>query len=136
MPTRYLDFHEVNALARQAVDLLIPEARLTIEETPRNNAYVYPQATGGDRGLWRVTVTIAPGNSAVLGVDSRSSPAAALGELIVELGAACGHEFRGRYFPECPGHDHPADVRVDDDVVVLVCADDDRENATLVPAAS
>lgn len=106
---------------------------MSIDETQRNNAYVYPHATGGDHGLWRVTVTIAPGNSAVLGLDSRSSPTAALGDLIAELGAACGHEFRGRCFPECPGHDHPADVRVDDKVVVLVCPQSHRENATLIP---
>jgi len=52
-------------------------------------------------------VTIAPGNSAVLGLDSRFSPAAALGNLIIELGAACHHAFRGKVFPECPGHPHP-----------------------------
>lgn len=124
----YLDFNEVNALARQAVDLLLPQAHLRIEETPRSNAYIYPQATGGDHGSWRITVTIAPGNSAVLGLDSRSSRAAALGDLIVELSAACHHKFRGRFFPECPGHAHPADVRVDGDVVVLVCPNDEHEN--------
>lgn len=131
----YLDFNEVNTLARQAVDLLLPQAHLTIEETPRSNAYIYPQAAGGDHGSWRVTVTIAPGNSAVFGLDSRSSRAAALGNLIVELGAACQHMFRGKFFPECPGHSHPAEVKVQGDAVLLVCPDDEHENATLLPDA-
>lgn len=135
MQARYLDFNEVNALARQAVDLLIPEAHLTIAETPRSNAYVYPQATGGDHGFWRVGVMIAPGNSAVLGLDAQSSRAAALGNLIIELSAACHHKFRGRFFPECPGHDHPADVKVDGEVVLLLCPEDQHENVRLIPAA-
>lgn len=129
----YLTFHDVDALARQAVDLLTPQAHLTIEETPRSNAYVYPQATGGDHGLWRVTATIAPGNSAVLSVDPSSAPAAALGSLIVQLAAACDHNFRGRAFPECPGHSHPANIRVDREVVVLACSTGDNESMTLVP---
>ncbi len=133
MPTRLLDFHEVDALARQAVDLLAPEAHLTITETPRSNAYVYPQATGGDHGLWRVSVTIAPGNSATVGVDPTSSPAAALGDLIVELGAACHHRFRGRPFPECPGHNHAAQVEVDGGVVLLRCPADPAAFTELIP---
>jgi len=133
MQDRYLGFNEINTLARQAVDLLIPQAHLTIEETPRSNAYVYPQATGGDHGLWRVRVTIAPGNSCVLGLDSRWSPATALGNLIDELSAACHGEFRGRFFPDCPGHDHPAATKVDGGVVVLQCPDGRGENARLIP---
>ena len=129
----FLTFHDVDALARQAVDLLTPQVHLSIEETPRSNAYVYPQATGGDHGMWRVTATIAPGNCAVLSVDPRSAPAAALGNLIVQLAAACQHNFRGRAFPECPGHSHPADVRVDGKAVVLACPTGDNESRTLVP---
>lgn len=134
MDTGRLGFNDVNALARQAVDLLIPEADLTIEETPRNNAYVYPQATGGDHGLWRVMVTIAPENSAALVVDTNGSRAEVLGRLLIELAAACHGEFRGRFFPPCPENRHAAQVRVEADVVVLVCPDDEHDDLELVPA--
>lgn len=135
MSTMPLDFHEIDAVARQAVDLLAPEAHLTITETLRNNAYVYPQATGGDHGLWRISVTIAPGNSATVGVDPAMSPAAALGHLIIELGAACHHHFRGRPFPACPAHDHVAHVEVVGGDVVLRCPADPAATTVLVPRA-
>lgn len=134
MDTGRLGFHDVNALARQAVDLLLPEADLSIEETPRNNAYVYPQATGGDHGLWRVTVTIAPGNSAILVVDTDGSRADVLGRLLIELAAACHGEFRGKFFPPCPENRHAAQVRVEAGVVVLACPDDAHDDVQLVPA--
>ncbi len=46
-----LDFHQVDALARQALDMLLPDAELTIHETLRRNTYIYPRATSGDHGL-------------------------------------------------------------------------------------
>ncbi len=134
MSSGYLDFHDVNALARQAVDLLVPEAHLDIEQSPRSNAYVYPQATGGDPGNWRITVTIAPDNSSVLTVEPQWPPALALANLLLELAAATHGEFRGRPFPECPGHSHPAGVDVAGDLVVLRCPADAHAVATLVPA--
>lgn len=129
-----LDFHQVDALARQAVDLLLPEAELTITETPRNNAYVYPQATGGDHGLWRITVTIAPDNHAVLTLNPRQPASAALADLLVELSAACHGHFRGRSFPECPPHDHPALISADPAGVVLICPQDGHRIEVLTPA--
>lgn len=134
MWNEYLDFNAVNSLARQAVDLLVPAADLTIEESPRNNAYVYPQATGADHGIWRITVTIAPGNAAVLTLDPRWSPGIALSNLITELSHACGGEFRGRPFPSCPDHDHPADVEIEGDTVVLRCPDNAHDQVRLFPA--
>lgn len=133
MPSGYLTFHDVDSLARQALDLLDPEAALAIEQTPRNNAYVFPQATGGDQGWWRITATIAPGNSAVFSVDPGLAAAPALAEMITHLAAACQHEFRGRAFPECSGHTHAAQVEVDGDVVVLACPSGRGEGTTLIP---
>lgn len=129
-----LDFHRVDALARQAVDLLLPEAELTITETPRNNAYVYPQATGGDHGFWRIEVTIAADSHAALTLNPNQPAAAALAELISDLSDACHGQFRGRAFPECPGHDHAALISVVADDVVLTCPLDGRQVSVLTPA--
>jgi hypothetical protein len=133
---RNLDFHQIDALARQAVDLLLPEAELSIQETLRSNAYIYPQATGGDHGLWRITVTIAPGNSAVLSVDWAQSPADALADILAELSGAVHGTFRGRHFPECPGDDHPAEVSTEGGSVLLLCPRDGHQVGRLVPAVA
>lgn len=130
----YLEFDDVHTLSRQAVDLLLPAAHLSIEESARSNAYVYPQATGGDHGSWRVRVTIAPGNSAVFTISPRGSPASTLSNLITGLSGACHGEFRGRPFPDCPGHEHRANVEVEGDLVVLRCPADGHENVRLLPA--
>lgn len=127
-----LGFHDIDALARQAVDLLSPDAVLTITETPRTNAYVYPQATGGDHGAWRVAVTLAADNHTSLVLDAYLSRAAALGQLLTGLAAASGGRFRGTPFPPCPDHRHQAVVRVQDDRVCLDCPVE-HSSVTLFP---
>jgi len=129
-----LGFHEVDALARQAVDLLVPEAELTITETPRNNAYVYPSATGGDHGFWRITVTIAPGNAAVLSLDPGRTPSEALADLVVELGEVTHGQFRSHYFPDCPGHGHAAVASPSGALVTFTCPVEARVVAEFSPA--
>lgn len=134
MPSSSLTIHDVDALARQAADLLTTDAHLSIEETSRSNPYVYPDATGGDRGRWRITVRLGPNNSAVLGLDPATAPATALGQLITELAEACDHQFRGRAFPPCTGPGHPADVVVEERTVVLACPNGSHADVTLVPS--
>jgi hypothetical protein len=129
-----LDFHQMDALARQAVDLLMPEAGLTITETPRSNAYVYPQATGGDHGLWEITVSITADSHATMSIDPALSASAALAALLTELSSACHGTFRSHAFPECPSHDHPSSIHAETDSVVLTCPQTGRSVSILVPA--
>jgi hypothetical protein len=134
MSESVLNFHQIDALARQGVDLLLPKAELTITETPRNNAYVYPQATGGDHGLWQITVTIAADSHATLFVNPALSPPATLAALLTELSAACHGHFRGHAFPECPSHEHPALISTEAGRVILTCPQTGRSVSTLIPA--
>jgi hypothetical protein len=133
MTSRALDFNEVNALAHQAVGLLPTEAEFTIEDTTRSVSYVLPQDVRGDHGLWRVTVSIGPGNSAVLHVNASRSPVEALSDLISELAGATGGTFRGRPFPDCPGHDHPSRVAIEGSAVFLRCPVTERTTNVLEP---
>jgi hypothetical protein len=84
-------------------------------------------------GTRRVIVRIAPGNECSLGVNPEWSVIGTLAHLIAELSTACGHRFRGAWFPSCPGHDHAANTDTDEDAVVLRCPQDGHEIARLTP---
>ena len=87
-----------------------------------------------DHGYWRITVTIGPGNRAVLTLDPRQSATAALADLLSELSAACHGHFRGTAFPDCPGHDHPALISAGADSVLLTCPETGNRIRSLTAA--
>ena len=71
----------------------------------------------------------------VVRVTSAWSPAEALANLIGEFAQACGHRFRGRYFPECPGHGHAASLDLGPGEVILRCPDSAEVVEQLVSCA-
>jgi len=109
---------QVAALARQAVELLGPDIAITIEPAPSHDPY------GFGVTAWLVYPVIDRRPESGLHVDSTMSPARALAQLLDGLGEHIGEteRFRGRAFPPCPaGHEHPADVVLEDDAVLLRC---------------
>jgi hypothetical protein len=130
----WLGDRDVQNLARQVVDLLDPNADVRVEALN----------FGGRSAQWgglsmteelprRAVVRIGPGNECALGVNPEWSVLGALGNLIAELSAACGHKYRGVWFPDCPGHDHPADIETADDAVILRCPTHHNEVSRIVP---
>jgi len=70
-------------------------------------------------------VRIGPSNECRIGINPDWSAASTLAHIITSLTGACGHRFRGSWYPRCPGHQHQATAEADDDdgVVVLPCPD-------------
>ena len=81
----------------------------------------------------RVTVHIGPGNECRIGINPHWTPTHTLAHLMDALGGACGHQFRGTWFPPCPGHPHPAQVSEADDAGILRCPDTGRVVSRLSP---
>jgi hypothetical protein len=120
----WLGDRDVHDLARQAVKLLYPPANVTVEALNPGGRW----ATWGGLSMAphrprRVIVRIEPGNQCIIGINPDWTPVHTLAHLVDALGGACGHRFRGRWFPPCPGHDHPAQVNETDEAVVLRCPD-------------
>ena len=130
----WLGDRDVYDLARQAVDLLYPRAEVTVDALNPGGRW----ATWGGLSMAphrprRVTVRIGPGNQSAIGIDPDWTPVHTLAHLVDALGGACGHRFRGTWFPPCPGHEHPAVVEEADDAVLLRCPDTGRVVSRLRP---
>jgi hypothetical protein len=126
---------DVAEVARQAVDLLYPAARVTVDALNRGGRW----ATWGGLSMEpgrprRVVVRIGPGNQCTIGVAPDWSPAFLLARLVTALGDACGHQLRGTWFPPCPGHQHAALVACVGDQVLLRCPDSGTVVRRLAPA--
>lgn len=118
----WLGDRDLQDLARQAVDLLYPPASVTVEAlNPGGRWASWGGLSMAPHRPRRVIVRIGPGNQCVIGFDPDWSPVHTLAHLIDSLSGACGHRFRGAWFPPCPGHDHAADVQESDATVVLRC---------------
>ena len=102
---------EMFVLARQAVDLLCPSARVSLEAL--DTRQVVPKwggetALGSGAAPQRAVVWISQDNQCAIAVNPLLPPAAALASIIRELSAACRGQFRGAWFPNCPDHEHPS----------------------------
>jgi hypothetical protein len=130
----WLGDRDVQDLARQAVDLLYPAATISVEALNPGGRF----ATWGGLSMAphrprRVIVRIGAGNQCIVGIDPDWRPVHVLSHLVEALGGACGHQFRGAWFPPCPGHDHAAQVDEADDAVLLRCPDTGQVAMRLTP---
>jgi hypothetical protein len=130
----WLGDRDVSDIARQAVDMLYPPAKVSVEALNPGGRW----ATWGGMSMAphrprRVIVRIAAGNQCVIGINPDWSPTHTLAHLLEALGGACGHQFRGAWFPPCPGHDHAASVVEGVDVVAFRCPDSGATVAMIAP---
>jgi hypothetical protein len=121
---------DVALLARQAVDLLDPDIEISIEPEDPVDPYRFGHQA------WLVQPVLDAHRRFGARIQSTDSPVAALGLLLEHLAEHSGASelFRGRLFPPCPGHDHPADIEVEDQEVVLRCPDTGEAVARIRPA--
>jgi hypothetical protein len=115
---------DVADLARQAVDLLYPPAKVSVDALNPGGRW----ATWGGLSMAphrprRVIVRIGPGNECTIGINPDWSPVETLAHILTALSDACGHRFRGTWFPTCPGHAHAAAITAEPDAVELRCPD-------------
>lgn len=121
-------------LARQAADLLDHSASVVVEALNGGGRNASWGGLSREPGVpRRVRVRLAPGNECILGVNPGWSSISVLANLIAELAGACGHQFRGRWFPNCPGHEHPAGISTGDESVRLTCPETGLLVADLTP---
>ena len=131
------------ALARQADDLLDRAAQVQVIPAPTQESTVSgtPGWTIRDmdpgRGLttriWEIAVRAGSAGHATLRLDAAWQPVEALGNLIADLHEVCGGKFEGRWFPECPGHDHAAEIAAAADAVIIRCPVSNATVATVRP---
>lgn len=120
---------DVALLARQAVDLLDPDIEIAIEPEDPVDPYRFGHQA------WLVRPVLDDHGRFAARIQSTDSPVAALALLLEHLADHSGASalFRGRAFPPCPGHDHPADIEVEDDLVLLRCPETDEVVTRLRP---
>lgn len=130
----WLGDRDVQDLARQATDLLYPPATVTVEAlNPGGRWSTWGGLSMAPHRPRRVIVRIGAGNQCVIGIAPDWTPAYTLAYLIDALGCACGHRFRGYWFPPCPGHEHAAGVEEADGAVTLRCPDTGKAAVRLTP---
>jgi len=127
-----LEDGDIAVLARQALNLLDPEAEIDIVPQPSADPYRW----GGLAGAWLVWPRLDGRRRFAIRVTSDLSPAGALAHLIDGLAQNLSDSalFRGADFPPCPGHEHPAELGTDGDDVVLRCPDTADEVGRIRPA--
>ncbi len=115
--------------------MLYPPARVRVEALASSVTSI-PKWGGiaWDRSQSRrVVVEIADESRCALGINLRWSRVEALANLIEELAHACGHRFRGSWFPKCRDHLHAANTTISDGKVALICPVDGTTVDTIVP---
>jgi hypothetical protein len=115
---------DVAVLARQAVDLFDPEIAINIEPADPVDPYRF------GANSWRVVA--GPATVHVSSADSAAEVVAQILDQLSEYGSETERSW-GRAFPPCPGHPHPADIIIEEPVVVLRCPDTDEVVARIRP---
>ena len=130
---------EMHILVRQAVELLYPPARVSLEAL--DTWQVVPK-WGGETPLGRgaiphrAVVSISHDNQCAIAVNPLLAPAAALASIINELSAACRGQFRGVWFPNCPDHEHASTAVEVGERVELQCPLSGSAVASIEPDVS
>jgi hypothetical protein len=117
---------DVAVLARQAADLVDPEWDVNIAPSDQADPYRW-----GSRS-WLVHLD----DAASVYLYEADEPAEALARLLDTLSNDVSEteQFWGVPFPACPGHRHPALIRVVGGEVVLHCPDTDNAVRRITPA--
>jgi len=106
----------VAALADQAAAAVEPSLTVHIEPDAGDDPYRWGAHS------WTVTFRSEDGEGVAVRLTADEEPLPALRKLleaVSELGAT--QPSSGRALPACPGHDHRADVEIEEDEVVLRC---------------